>query len=82
CMSAANMVVALLCNGSPNSCLSLSFYHAEQEAASLGGLAVSVFVWCKAKDNFFLSNTLTAEAGIFHCQPRLTAVKNVRNGFG
>jgi len=37
-----------------NSSLSLSFYHAEQETASLGGLAVSVFLWCKVKDNSFL----------------------------
>ncbi|MGN0753798.1 MAG: hypothetical protein ACI4ME_05000, partial [Aristaeellaceae bacterium] len=27
-------------------------------------------------------DSASAEAGIFHCQPRLTAVKNVRKGFG
>ena len=27
-------------------------------------------------------DSASAEAGIFHCQQKLTAVKNVRNGFG
>ncbi|MBR5231176.1 MAG: hypothetical protein IKW00_02880, partial [Clostridia bacterium] len=49
---------------SANSSLLHSFYHAEQETASLGGLAVSVFLWCKAEDNSILSIPLTG-VGIF-----------------
>jgi len=48
-----------------NSTLSLSLYHAEQETPSLGELDVSVFLWCKVKDNSFLSITFTGAAFYF-----------------
>jgi len=43
----------------------LSFYHAEQEIASLDGLGVSVFLWCKVKDNSFLFILLAGCSWLF-----------------
>jgi len=43
----------------------LSFYHTEQETASLDGLGVSVFLWCKVKENSFLFILLAGSALFF-----------------
>jgi len=63
--------------------LSLAFYHAEQETASLGGLAVSVFLWCKGKDNSFLSILPAEETGFFdfaYLSSRMKMVLQCRQG--